>query len=125
MVVDHAHGLHVGVAHRGAHEGEAPAFEVRTEAFRLGSGGGKIFRARPGVLAGLVFDEAPHVAGEGAEMLLHFQKSSGVAQGAGDLAAVTDDGRIFQKAVHVVVAHAGHGLGIEIEERPTVPRAFF
>ena len=91
VVVDHAGGLHVGIADGGTDKGEAAFFKCRTHGIGFFRFGGKLFRGLPFVLNRFVICELPDELIETAEFLLDFQKGLGVSDRAPNLQAVSDN----------------------------------
>ena len=71
VIVHHAHGLHERVHDRGADEFEAAPLQILCQCIGLRAARGHLPPAAPAVLHRAVFDEAPDVARETAEFLLH------------------------------------------------------
>lgn len=112
MVVDHADGLHVGVADGGAEEFEPPFFHVFTD--RIGDGRtGKNFR-------GVVDDGLPvrhkaiEIVAEGAEFFLYGEEELGGADGGADLQPVADDAFVVEEPVIVGLVECGHFICVEV-----------
>src|SRR5437870_4341524 len=68
VVVDHAGGLHVGVADGGAHELEAAGLEVLAHGVGQRVPGRDLPRAEPAVVPRPSFHEPPDIAVEAAEL---------------------------------------------------------
>ena len=97
MVVDHADGLHEGVADGGADEFEAAFFQVLAHRVGLLGRGGNLLERFPLVLNRSSADEGPDIRIETAELLLHGQKGLGVADRRGDFQPVPNDAFILQQ----------------------------
>jgi hypothetical protein len=74
VIVDHAGGLHEGVADGGPDESEAAVFEVFAHLVRFGCACGQSARSCPFVFLRLPADELPNVLVECAELFLYGQE---------------------------------------------------
>jgi hypothetical protein len=74
MVVDHAGGLHVGVADRAADEPEAALFQGLAHCVRFRCDGRHLARLAPSVRFGAAADKLPDVVVEAAELALYCEK---------------------------------------------------
>ena len=81
MIVDHADGLHEGIADRRADEGEAPAFQVPTHGIGDRRVAGNIFRGFPAIADGPVLDELPDIVVKAAGFFLDEQKGLRIGNG--------------------------------------------
>ena len=84
MAVDDPRRLQIGVDHRGAHEGHAPALEVFGDRVREGRGGRAVLRD------GLALCPVPQPGVEAAPLLLNVQKHRRVLHRRLDFAPVAD-----------------------------------
>src|ERR1051325_4729476 len=91
VVVDHSRRLHVRVTDRRADEGEAALLQILAERVGLGGAGGDFADALETIALWFAVDEAPDIAVEAAELLLHLQEGARVADRRFDLHAVADD----------------------------------
>ena len=71
MIVNHAHGLHEGVADGGAYEVEASFFEALAHGIGLHCFGWKLLIVRTMILDGFTTDKLPYVLIKGAKLFLH------------------------------------------------------
>src|SRR3569623_1004072 len=94
MIVDHANGLHEGVADRRADELESEALQILAHGVRFRRARGNLVGSRPTVHERLAADKLPNVAGELAELFLYRQKSASIGYGAFHLTPVANDARI-------------------------------
>src|SRR5262249_44917900 len=88
VVVHHAHRLHEGVADGRAHESEPELLQVPAQGVRLGGTGRNLAQSLPRVLPRRAVDEAPDVAVEAPELLLHREEHARVRDARLDLEAV-------------------------------------
>jgi hypothetical protein len=116
VVVDHANGLHEGVADGGADEGEAAGFEGFGHGFGFGGLGGKLVEGVEVVLAGGAAGELPEEVAEGAVLFGQGEVGAGVLHGAVDFEAVADDAGVLQELGDFGVVVAGDFVGIEVVE---------
>src|SRR5436190_9580341 len=89
VIVDHADGLHEGVADGGADEFEAALEEVFAHRIGLRSFRGDIFESCSAMLDGFAADKGPEILVEGPELLLHGEHGAGILDGGVDLEAVS------------------------------------
>lgn len=115
VVVDESHRLHERVHGGRPDEPEAAGLEITGERARF-HGRGRDRGATPGRGSG-GWREAPHVRGEGAQLLLDREHLACIHDRRLDLAAVSDDARVSEKTAHVPRAVARHTSGIEARER--------
>ena len=97
VVIDHARGLHEGIANGRAHEFEAPADQVFAHGIGFGCPRGWMCA----ILATLriaIRGELPDVSVEAAEFLLHSEKGLGIDDGGPDLQAIAHDAGIGQQS---------------------------
>ena len=80
VVVDHADGLHKGVADGGADEFEAAFLEVFAHGVALRRGGGRFAVVLPAVDDGPPPDKAPDIGIKAPELGLDFEEGSGVSR---------------------------------------------
>src|SRR3989344_2658154 len=120
MVVDHAHGLHVGIDDGRAHEAETTQFQIFRQ--RVGFAGvrGKAFQRAPMVHARSPADEAPHVAVERTEFFLHRQERPRIRDGGRYFQAIAHNAGVPEQAPDVARAEARHARGVEVRERLAV-----
>ena len=78
VVVDHADGLHEGIADRGADKPEAALFQLLAHCFRSRGFGRDIRQAFPVVAYRFVVDELPDIRIETAEFRLNLEKCLGI-----------------------------------------------
>ncbi len=116
VVVDHAGGLHEGVADGGAHKFETPGFEIFAHDVGFFGAGRQFGEGLPLVDDGFVPCELPDVAVEGIEFFLHFQEGPGVGDGSPDFVVVADDALVLQERLDLRLVVAGHNLRIEFSE---------
>ena len=91
MVVDHAHGLHEGIANGGADEFEAPCLQGLAHGFALRWFGLDVLPRFPCVADRFAADKAPKEFLKIFAGLAHVQIRSGVADCGGNFGAVADD----------------------------------
>lgn len=108
VVIDHADGLHEGVADGGADEAEAAFFQVFAHGVGYWRECRKAREFFPIILQWLAVYEVPDVHVEGAEFFLDLQEGLGVADGGFDFQAVADDAGIFEQ--HIVYCGDRSGL---------------
>ena len=116
VVVDHAGGLHVGVADGRADETQAALAEVFAERAGLLCLRGDLLVVAPGVLLGFAADKPPDVGIECAKFLLQLQKCLCIPNRGFDFQAVADDAGIGEQLANLPLVVAGHLLGIETVE---------
>jgi len=61
MIVDHADGLHQGIANGWAHKGKSPFAHVLAHDFGFRAGGGNLIQIFPVVLDGTMIHKLPNV----------------------------------------------------------------
>jgi hypothetical protein len=120
VVVDHAHGLHEGVADRGAHEGEAALPELPAHGVGLRRAAGHLPQALPRVLFRPAAGELPDEPIEAPELPPHGEQGPGIPDRAADLQLVAHDPRIGQELLHPGVPVGGDPIGVEAVEGPAV-----
>lgn len=124
MVIDHAGGLHVGVADRGTDKFEAALFEVFTKGIGFGTGGRVVFHGAEFVDDGGSIDKAPDIGIKGAESFLDFKKVFGVVDGGFDFGPITDDAGVLEEGCDFALIVAGDFFGLEMIEGFTEIFAF-
>lgn len=125
MVVDHAAGLHEGVADGAADELEAEFGEEFAHA--VGEWGARRDGADVGdvVVDGGVIDNGPEGVGEGGATIEKGEIRAGVGDSGVDLQAITDDARIGEELFDFGRGVAGHAGGIEVVEGLAIRLALF
>ena len=124
VVIDHADGLHEGIADRRSDEGEAAPLEI------LAHGAGNLRLRRhlahrlEAVLLRLVPDEAPDILGKTPELLLHFQEDLRVPDRPLDLEPVADDAGVDEQTLDLLRPEAGDLRRIEATEDLAIAVAF-
>src|SRR3954469_21034603 len=101
MIVDHAGGLHVGVADGRAYEPEAPSLQVLVHRVGLRSARRNLADAAAPIDLRLAAHELPDVLVEGAEFLAHREEGPRIADRGEDLELVPDDSRVAHKLLHL------------------------
>src|SRR5579871_6042316 len=124
MVVDHAGGLHHGVADGGTDKFETALEEILAEGIGLRRARGDFLHGTAAVDDGRATGEAPDVGIETAELALDGEEHLGVADRGGDLEAVAHDARIREELLHLAGVVAGDFDGIEAVEDFAVTLAF-
>lgn len=116
MVVDHAAGLHEGVADGAADELEAEFGEELAHA--VGEWGARWDGADVGdvVLDGCVIDDGPEGVGEGGATIEKGEVRACVGDGGVDLQAIADDAGIGEELFDFGRGVAGHADWIEVVE---------
>src|SRR3954471_24009287 len=117
MIVDHAGGLHVGVADGRAYEPEAPRLQVLAHRVGLRRARRNLADAAAPVDLRLAADELPDVLVEGAEFLAHREEGPGIADRREDLELVPDDPRIAHQLLHLARIEFCNPGCIEARER--------
>jgi len=124
VVIDHAHGLHVGVDDGRPDEVETPTLEVLAEPRRLLGDSGDLRERRKVILPWLSSDESPLVGGEATQLVLELQEGLGILDGGLDLQPVADNAWVSKQFFHLAGGEAGDTLGLEALERFQVRGAF-
>ena len=117
VVVDHADGLHEGVADRRADEFEAALFEVLAHGVRFGARGGDVFERFPVVADRRSINKLPEIGIERSEFLLDFKHGAGVGHGGLNFEPVADDAGILEQRVDFTFVVTGDFSRIEVVER--------
>ena len=94
MIVDHADGLHEGVANGAADKLEAAFLEIFAHGLGFASLVGHFLDGLPSVLLGLMANKFPNVSIKSAKLVLNGQKCFGVLYGGIDLKGVSNDTRV-------------------------------
>src|SRR5882762_3420406 len=123
VIVDHARGLHEGVANGRADEAETAFLEVFAEGVGFGGLCREPFVGFPGVLFRLAANEAPDVRVKGAEFFLNFQEGAGVTDGGVDFEAVANDSGVAEQFADLLFVVARDFLRIESIKYFAIPRA--
>ena len=113
VVIDHADGLHEGVADGGAHETEAAILQALAYGIGDFRGGREADVSFPRVLDGLAVYERPDVFVEGAEFFLNFQEGAGVGDGGVNFQAVADELSFTRAATRLRVAQSAVSAQIQ------------
>lgn len=116
MVVDHATGLHEGVADGAANELEAEIGEHLAHAVRVGGARGDGADVGDVVVDGYVIDNGPEGVGEGGAAIQEGEVSAGVGDSGVDLEAIADDAGVGEEFFDFGGGVAGHALRIEVVE---------
>src|SRR6267143_3262628 len=124
VIVDHARGLHEGVANGRADEAETALLQIFAEDVGFGGLCREAFVGFPGVLFGLTADEAPNVSVKRAEFFLNFQEGAGVADGGVNFKAVANDSSVAEQFADLLFVVARDFLRIESIKYFAIPRAF-
>lgn len=122
MVVDHAGGLHEGVADGGSDEVEAAGLEGFAQAVGPVGCGREILENGSGGDADGV-GELPEEFIEGAEFFDDRQGGAGVLDGGIDLGAIADDAGVEEETFNVVFVKSGHAGDVEVVEEQAVALA--
>ena len=112
VVVDHADGLHEGIADSGADKPEAALFQFLAQGFRIRGFGGDIRQAFPVVAYRFVVDELPDIRIETAELRLNLEKYFGIGNSRLDFEPVADDALILEQLTYLscIVICYTHGI---------------
>ena len=97
MVVDHAGGLHEGVADGRADEAETAAAQLPAHLPRLRRAGGNFRQRLPGIAPRPAAHELPDIGVKSSIFPLRRQKRPGVANGGGDFQPVANNAGIGQQ----------------------------
>src|SRR5690348_2484410 len=97
VVIDHARGLHEGVADGAADEAEAALLQIFAHGVRFGRSRGDSLQAIPRIDLWLAANELPNVLIEGAELFLYSEEGFGVADRGGNFQAIADDPGVAQQ----------------------------
>lgn len=118
MIIYHARRLHVRVADRGSDELEAASFQIlgQSVGFQRSRLHGLSGHAL-GIAQSPVACEAPDVPIKAAELLLYFQETARIGDGAFDLQAIPDDARVVHQARDVGLSESRHLARLEVLER--------
>src|SRR5437762_223809 len=125
MIIDHADGLHEGVADRRADKFETTPAQVLAHCVGLFRSRGNFAKRTPGVLFGFVADELPDVSVEAAELLLDRQEGFGVLNRRGNLESIANNARIGEKLFHFARVVTGDRRRVKVVEDLAVMFAFF
>src|SRR5439155_8928320 len=98
MIVDHADGLHEGIANGAADKLEAAFLQILAHGIGFGSFVGHLLDGFPSVLLGLMADKFPNVSIKSAELVLNGQKCFGVLYGGIDLESVSNDAWVGEQS---------------------------
>jgi len=124
VIVDHARGLHEGVANGRADEAETALLQIFAEGVGFGGFCREAFAGFPGVLFGLAADEAPDVCVKGTEFFLDFEEGASVTDGGVDFEAVANDSGVAEQFADLLFVVARDFGGIESIKYFAIPRAF-
>jgi hypothetical protein len=122
VIIDHAHGLHEGIADGRPDEFEASAQQISAQGIRLRRARGNLLGRSPPVHPRCATDEAPHVGVKTPELALYRKEGLRIAHGTLDLESVANNARIPEQALDSRRPEMGHCHGIETGEG--VPIAF-
>src|SRR6267378_798989 len=123
VIVDHARGLHEGVANGRADEAETALLQIFAEDVGFGGLCREAFVGFPGVLFGLTADEAPNVSVKRAEFFLNFQEGAGVADGGVNFKEVANDSSVAEQFAEFLFVVARDFLRIKAVQHLAIPRA--
>src|SRR5215475_8072401 len=124
MVVDHASGLHEGVADCGANETETTLLQIFAHSVGLFCFGWNLFVLLPGICDRLATDKLPNIRIETSKLFLHSQKSARVGNCGVDFQTVANDAGIFQECAHFFGIVTGDFVNNEIIEDFAIAGAF-
>ena len=124
MVVDHAGGLHEGVANCRADEAEAALLQIFAYGVRFLCFRWNLLVEFPGVLDGFAFHESPEIKIETSELFLHSQESARICNRGIDFKAIAANARVFQEHTNFLGIVAGYFVDQEIVENFAVASAF-
>lgn len=116
VVVDHAAGLHEGVADGAADELEAEFGEELAHAVGEGCARGDGADVGDVVVDGGVIDDGPEGVREGGAAVEEGEVGAGVGDGGVDLEAIADDAGVDEELFDFGRGVAGHARGIEVVE---------
>jgi len=120
VIVDHAYGLHEGVADGRSHELEAAAQQIFAHGVGLGCSRGKRPKRPPFIHFRLPADELPDVLIETAELFLDSEESFGIFDRGRNLQLVANDARIAKQFGDFSPVVARDFFRIESVERAAV-----
>src|SRR5687768_16216336 len=103
VVIDHADGLHEGIADGGPDEREAASTQILAQPIRVSRTCRHLRPCAPMVLAWLPIDEAPHIGIEAAECCLHGEECPSIANGGIDFQSVAHDAGICEECIDVAL----------------------
>src|SRR5205085_4440377 len=117
VVVDHASGLHQGIANCRTDELESAPQQIAAHRIGFRGARGHIGQAPPAILLRFAADKTPQVSVETAEFFAHNEEGLRVLDRGRDLQAVAHDAGISEQPLHVARAVAGDRLRAESIER--------
>src|ERR1700722_2953815 len=120
VVVDHAGGLHEGVADGAADKSEAAAFEVFAHLVRLACASRQSSRSCPLVFLRLPADKLPDVTVKCAELFLYSLECLRVGNRGSDFQAIAHDAGVGKQRARLPLVIAGNFRGIELVERAAI-----
>ena len=124
VVIDHADGLHQGVADGGSDEFESPLAHILAHYERFRAGGRYLVQALPVVLNGTVIYKGPDIAVKTAKFRLDLQESICIGDKGPDLEVVADNFLVLQQRLDFGLVIAGHQVRIEPVKCLTIGRPF-
>ena len=101
VIVDHAGGLHMGVADGRADELEAALVQILTQRIGFRAGGRIILQSAESVDHGRMINEAPDIGRKAAEGCLYVKKPLGIGDGRMDFLPVADNAGVLQQRRNV------------------------
>ena len=113
VVIDHADGLHQGVADGGSDEFESPPAHILAHGEGFRAGGRDLVQSLPVVLNGTVIHELPDIVVETAKFRLGLQETICIGDKGPDLEIVADNSRVLQQCLDLGFIVAGHPVWIE------------
>src|SRR2546427_5150396 len=120
MIVHQPHRLHMRIADRRSHKGEAPASKIHAHRIRLLRTRRNLTHAPPTVRLWPVADEPPHVFVESSNFLLDGKERPRVPYRGGNLETVPYDPDVGQESSQVLGTVTRNPLRVEPVKRRAV-----
>ena len=116
MVIDHAAGLHIGIADSRPDKLKTALLEILAHGFRFRCVSGDIGQSSEAVNFRLAIDELPDISVKAAKFRLHVQEGLGIAHHAADFGFVADDACVLQQFTDFGLIILGDHLRLELVE---------
>src|SRR5690554_1208664 len=114
MIIHHACSLHEGVDDGRANEREAGFLQGAGHGLGFFGDRRNFLKTLPGVLDWLVINELPEKRGKANALFLQFKVASGIVDHRTYFESITDDARVLQQALLVLLGKAGDGFRIKV-----------